>query len=105
MDVGSVFTAAFLRAFMTSILLGLSAGLTALQMGQDDRNAVIAGVSAAVSAFLIRGFGEGGFDANRARTGNVLKSDIGSTTTTVTTSTPIASGPVVITQDPATPGT
>lgn len=76
MDVGSVLNAALVRAFIISVLTGLGAGLAALQTGLDDRAAFLSGMSTFVAAFLAR-MSEGIYDSNRARTGDIQKSDIG----------------------------
>lgn len=76
MDMNSVLTAALVRAFITSVLIGIGAGIAGLQSGQDDRAAFLAGMSAFIAAFLVR-MSEGTYDANRARTGDIQKSDVG----------------------------
>lgn len=78
-----VYIAATLRAVVIAIVTGISAGTAALASGVDDRQAIIAGVSAAASALLVRLVGEGGYDANRAKTGNVQPGDVGRNVTVV----------------------
>lgn len=87
MDVGAVLNAALVRAFIISVLTGMGAGLAALQTGLDDRSAFLAGMSTFVAAFLARMM-EGGYDANRARTGDVQKSDVGAGQDIIKTVTP-----------------
>lgn len=87
MDAGSVLNAALVRAFIISVLAGMGAGLAALQTGLDDRQAFLAGMSTFVAAFSARLL-EGGYDANRARTGDVQKSDVGAGQDIVKMTTP-----------------
>lgn len=85
-----VINAALYRAFIISVLLGASATLTTRQItdaGWED--CVIVGVSAFITAFLARGFGEGSYDAKRAIDGNVNKGDV-----------PVASAKVDVTVKP-----
>ena len=72
-----VLIAALVRALLIAVVTGISAGTAALAAGSDDRQAIIAGVSAAASALLVRLAGEGTYDANRAKTGNVQPGDVG----------------------------
>lgn len=102
MNVGSVFNAALLRAFLIGVLQALIEIGTALGTDAPDRVIVAAGLKAFGVAMLAR-MVEGTFDMNRARNGTVLDSDIGSTTTTVRTSVPIAEAPIRIFQPPVPP--
>ncbi len=78
-----VWIAASLRALVIALVTGVSAGTAALASGSDDRQAIIAGVSAAAAALLVRLAGEGGYDSNRAKTGNVQPGDVGRSITVV----------------------
>ena len=72
-----VLIAATIRAFIIALATGLSAGTAALTAGADDRTAIIAGVGAFASALIVRLVAEGGYDAKRAKSGNVQPGDVG----------------------------
>lgn len=72
-----VWWAAFVRSIVVAVATGIAAGTSALASGGDERTAVIAGVGAFAAAVIVRFGAEGGYDANRARTGNVQPGDVG----------------------------
>lgn len=86
---GAVVYAALIRGLLVALASGVSAGLSLLATGADDRTAFIGGASAAVAALLVRFGGEGILDSNRAKSGNVWASDVGRSVTTTTVNTPI----------------
>lgn len=65
-----------IRGLIVAMASGLAAGAAALASGSDERTAIIAGVGAFAAAVIVRFGGEGGYDANRAKTGRVLPSDV-----------------------------
>lgn len=84
-----VLDAAFRRAFILGVLLGIGAFIGARQQGLDWENAVYSGITILISTLVIRGLGEGGIDANRAATGNMNEGDV-----------PVASSKVTVTPTP-----
>jgi len=72
----AVLASAFNRALILAGLTGLLATLTAYQQGQGWDDAIIAGVVVAITAIIARLGLEGGYDANRAATGNVNAGDV-----------------------------
>jgi len=57
-------------------LSGLLVGLTAMQTGASDRDAIITGAISALVAMGARGAGEGIYDQHRDDTGDVRGSDV-----------------------------
>ena len=76
MNTGSTFTTAIIRGLYVAIVTGLLAGLTALQLGQSDRDAVITGLVAGLTALGVRGGVEGAYDGARQAAGDVKASDV-----------------------------
>lgn len=76
LNAGSTITTALLRGAYTAIVLGLIAGLTALQTTGNTRASVITGILAGLGALGVRGGVEGLADANRQTIGKVLAGDV-----------------------------
>lgn len=92
-----VLNAALGRAFMISVLVGGLTLLTTRQLTVDANGVsvnpswekcLIAGGVAFISAFLARGFGEGGYDTKRAADGNINAGDVPVASDKVTVTTP-----------------
>ena len=77
-----VLIAATIRAVIIAMATGLSAGTAAMAAGSDDRQAIIAGLGALASALIVRLAGEGLYDSERAKAGDVQVGDVGSTKAT-----------------------
>jgi hypothetical protein len=77
MDAGAVFTAAFFRGLMLALLSGAGAAVSAMLAGMDDRSAILTGVAVFATTMTGRVLAEGGYDANRAKTGDIHSSDVG----------------------------
>lgn len=89
-NANQVFITATIRAFIIAFATGLVTATTSLTSGSDDRTAIIVGLGAFGSSLILRMVGEGGYDANRARKGNVKAGDVGrSVTTKVTVNKPV----------------
>lgn len=93
-----VINAAVGRAFVVSLLVGILTVLTTRQLNVDIgglsvhpswEDSGISGAVAFITGFLARGFGEGGYDAQRAANNNVNKGDV-----------PVAAPDVVVTEPP-----
>jgi hypothetical protein len=65
-----------LRSLYGAIVVGVLAGLVALQQGRSDRDAIIAGGVAGVGYLATRGGFEGLYDANRQAAGDVKPGDV-----------------------------
>ena len=76
MNAGSTITTAALRALYGAIIVGLLAGLTAMQTGQSDREAILAGGIAALGYLSVRGGFEGLYDSGRQNGGDVKPGDV-----------------------------
>ena len=76
MNSGSALQTAFIRGVYTAVLSGLLVGLTAMQTGANDRDAIITGVISALVALGARGGVEGLYDKGRDDTGDVKQSDV-----------------------------
>ncbi len=76
MNQGSALTTAMLRGAYTAILSSLLVGLTAMQTGASDRDAIITGVISALVALGARGGVEGLYDKSRDSAGDVRRSDV-----------------------------
>ena len=76
MNAGSTITTAALRALYGAIIVGLLAGLTAMQTGQTDRDSIITGAIAALGVLITRGGFEGLYDAGRQNGGDVKPGDV-----------------------------
>ncbi len=74
--MGDVFNAAFKRAVALGLLLGVQTFITSSQLGLSDRDALYAGISALITVLIGRGLGEGGYDTNRAASGNANPGDV-----------------------------
>lgn len=79
--MSAVITAAFYRAVLIGLLTGAVTTLTARQQEINNQqlsweNALISGVITCATIILARGGLEGGYDANRAATGNLNQSDV-----------------------------
>jgi len=73
--------AALIRGLIAAVI-GALVSFGTLYGAQADQHIVVAGVIAAFTApLLVRGFGEGSYDANRAAAGHVLPSDVTATAT------------------------
>ena len=68
----AVLASAFNRALLLAALTGAVTTLTAYQQGQSWTDALIGGAVVALTAIIARLGLEGGYDANRAATGNVM---------------------------------
>ena len=84
-DTGAVWTAALKRAAIISLLVGALTVLTTRQMNIDVagitahpswEDSIISGAVSFISALLLRGFGEGSYDANRAVKGDINDGDV-----------------------------
>lgn len=73
----AVLWAALTRGFVLAIATGVAAGVGTLATGADDRTALLIGLGTFASAIAARFGGEGLYDANRAKTGNVQPGDVG----------------------------
>ncbi len=76
MNSGSALQTAFIRGVYTAVLSGLLVGLTAIQTGASDRDAIITGAISALIALGARGGVEGLYDKGRDDTGDVKRSDV-----------------------------
>lgn len=76
MNTSSTFTTAVVRGLYVATVTGLLAGLTALQLGQSERDAVITGLVAGLTALGVRGGVEGAYDGARQAAGDVKNSDV-----------------------------
>ena len=92
-----VLNAAIGRAFVVSVLVGALTVLTTRQLNIDVagitahpswEDALIAGAVAFITGFLARGFGEGGYDVNRANNNNINAGDVPVAATGVTVTKP-----------------
>ena len=76
MNTSSTMTTALIRAFYSAIIAGALAGLTAMQQGLSDREAIISGAIVALGILSTRGLLEGAYDTQRDATGDVRGSDV-----------------------------
>jgi hypothetical protein len=76
MNAGSTFTTALIRSLYGALVVGVLAGLTALQQGLSDRDAIIAAGVAGVGYLATRGGFEGLYDATRQAAGDVKPGDV-----------------------------
>lgn len=87
MNMGSVFNAALLRAFIISVLLAAAEVGNALAASGSDREIIAIAIRVFAQAMVLR-MGEGVYDMSRARVGDVHRSDVGSTEVITRTSVP-----------------
>jgi small basic protein len=76
MNTGSTFTTAIIRGLYVAIVTGLIAGLTVYQQTDDEKEAAIVGILAALGALGVRGGLEGFYDSTRQAAGDVKASDV-----------------------------
>jgi hypothetical protein len=75
--MGPQLKTAFIRALIVGFFTALLTLLTNMQQGQSLKEALLAAAIALVTVVMARGLGEGGYDANRDRAGDVKPSDVG----------------------------
>jgi len=74
--MGDVFNAAFKRAAVIGIIIAAISALTAHQQGLSWDAALTGAAILFLTTLLTRGLGEGGYDNNRAVTGNANAGDV-----------------------------